>query len=126
MVPAGSTIRVKTIGLASTKTNRRGDMILASVEAPGVAGGRTAIPRGAPANLRVESIEDGVELSLASVTVGGHPYLLTSYAQQIRKGVLSRAAGAVHKKRNDGEAPETVPPQSHLQFTLRQAVEVAP
>jgi hypothetical protein len=129
-IPAGTTIRVRTIGMASTRSSHQGDSVAASVDAAVVSGSRTAIPRGADATLQVASVEDGISLTLAAVTVGGRRYPVSTeaYSRESektgKKGVLGHIGGVVHKKHKDSGEAAVIAPESRLTFTLRQPVEV--
>jgi hypothetical protein len=116
--------------MASTRSSKPGDIIAATVDAAVLASGRTAIPRGSDATLRIDSTDDGLSLSLAALIVGGRHYRVSAvpYLQQSekagKKGVLAHIGGIVRKKRSDDGEAAVIAPESHLTFTLRQAVDV--
>jgi hypothetical protein len=132
-IPAGTRITVRTIGMASTRSSKLGDHIAASIDAPVVVAGRTAIARGADASLRVASLEDGIVLDLATVTVGGRRYNASA-------GEYSAPSAGKEKKGNkvvrglrhldplhrggDQATAQVVSPDSRLTFTLSRALEV--
>jgi len=79
VIPAGTAITVRTIDVIKTGKSFNGQRFAASVEAPVLANGSVAIPRGANAQVEVvESAESGhfkgrpvLELRLVSVAVQG-------------------------------------------------------
>src|SRR5262249_4632341 len=132
-IPAGQIIIVRTIGMASTRSSRLGAPVSASLDAAVMAGSRVAIPRGAEATLVIASMDDGISLKLASITVGGRLYSVkadtydsdSGAGGKSKKGVLGRVGGLVRKKHSeDGEAA-MVTPGSRLTFTLQAPLEVS-
>lgn len=59
VLPAGSTLKVRTASSISTKTAKAGDRIAASLAEPLVVDGRVIAPRGANAVLRVVDSDKG-------------------------------------------------------------------
>jgi hypothetical protein len=130
-IPAGTKITVRTIGIASTRNNKLGDAVSASVDAPVMAGDRVAIPKGADASLNIASLDDGLSLRLAFVSVGNRPYNVSAQNYEYdgggnkpKKSVLGRVGGLVHKKHGEGGEAAVIAPGSRLTFTLTAPVEV--
>lgn len=79
VIPAGTSVRVRTTSEISTKTAKAGERFDASLDAPLVVGGRTVAPRGARAELVVASSDPGgrvkgvasIAVRLAAVSLGG-------------------------------------------------------
>jgi predicted Ser/Thr protein kinase len=133
-IPAGTRITIRTIGMASTRSSKEGDSIAASVDAPVAVGGRTAIPRGADATLRVASLADGIVLDLTDISMGGRhyqasaaPYTPESAGTKDKKG--NKVGGIFRhldplKKRGGSEQASVVAPESRITFTLKQPLDV--
>ena len=132
-IPAGTRITIRTIGMASTRSNKAGDPVAAAVDAPVAIAGRTAIPRGADATLRIASLDEGIVLDLAGISVGGRQYQASadSYSPQgaskERKG--NKVVGVFRhldpvKKRGSQEQAAVIAPGSRITFTLRNALEI--
>ncbi len=133
-IPAGTHITVRTIGMASTRSSKQGDSIAASVDSAISVAGRTAIPRGADAALRVASLDDGLVLELADIGMGGRhyqasadPYAAGQSGAKEKKG--NKVGGFFRhldpvKKHGSSEQATVVAPESRITFTLKQPLEV--
>jgi hypothetical protein len=108
VIPAGTTITVRTIDdIDSTKTSA-GQRFRASIDDPVVVGNQVIIPRGANCTVQIAQMQENKELALKlyDVTVGGKPYdVAANYAQieatgtsktkkGVRRGVLLGGLGA--------------------------------
>ena len=136
-IPAGTRITVRTIGMASTRSSKQGDSIAASVDGAVSIAGRTAIPRGADAALRIASLDGGLVLELADIGMGGRhfqataePYTAGQSDAKDKKGGNKVGGFFRHldpvKKRGAGgaEGATVVAPESRITFTLTQPLEV--
>jgi len=116
--------------MASSRNSKEGDHIAASVDASVAVGGRTAIPKGADASLRVAGLADGLVLDLASLTIGGRQYPASSepYIAQTtgkdKKGNRVLRHIDPFKKHGSDQAVSVIAPGSSLTITLKQPLEV--
>jgi len=94
-IPAGTAVTVRMIDSIDSDISGQGEQFRASVDDPIVADGKTVVPRGADATVQIVSVEqagtltgaDEVGLKLASLTVGGKTYdLTTNYAEVKSEG----------------------------------------
>jgi len=101
VVPAGTTIPVVLSTTISSKTSRPGDIFSASLAAPILVKGETAIPKGAEVEGVVEDAKKqgtfkgaaSLAIKLTRVTVGGKGYLIsTSTYAASEKGKGKRTA----------------------------------
>lgn len=81
-IPSGTIVTVRMIGAIDSSVNTPGQRFDASVDLPVLAFGKVAIPRGAPAQVRLENVaaagrlrgRPAVVLELVSLTFGGFNY----------------------------------------------------
>lgn len=96
VIPAGTTINVRTIdNIDSTKASA-GQRFRASIDDPVVVGDRVIIPRGADCTVQIAQVSANKEMAikLYDVTVGGKPYdVATSYAQLEAQGTSKTKKG---------------------------------
>jgi hypothetical protein len=96
VIPAGTTITVRTIdSIDSTKTSA-GQRFRASIDDPVVVGNQVIIPRGANCTVQVVQVQENKELALKlyDVTVGGKPYdVAANYAQLEAQGTSKTKKG---------------------------------
>jgi eukaryotic-like serine/threonine-protein kinase len=87
MIPAGTMVTIRMINPVNSARNRPGQRFNASVDAPVVLGGRVVIPRGAPAQVLLDNVEQAghieghaaIGLELVSLVFGGYNYSVHSY-----------------------------------------------
>lgn len=91
ILPAGTTIRVRTIDAIDADTSKTGMQFRASVDDPVMSGGAVAVPRGAPVVLVATKVEQGgsmkgadaIQLKLNSITIAGKPVpVVTTMTEQ--------------------------------------------
>ncbi|HEX4228680.1 MAG TPA: protein kinase [Bryobacteraceae bacterium] len=100
-IPAGTSIGVRTIGAIDASQAERGETFRASIDQPVIVGGKVAIPRGAPAMIRLMSESKGgrfrgapkVEFELASITVAGRSYTASTNRDEVTKEGRGRRTG---------------------------------
>jgi hypothetical protein len=85
-IPAGTTVRVRTIDAIDSKTSQPGQLFAASLEAPIVVGDQVAVPKGADVAIRLVNAKSAgkmkgkseLELQLAELKTHGKSYALQS------------------------------------------------
>ncbi len=86
-IPAGTVLTIRMIGSVNSVRSKPGDRFAASVDAPLFAAGRVLIPRGAPAQVLLDNVEQAghiqghaaIGLELVSLVFGGRNYAVHSY-----------------------------------------------
>jgi hypothetical protein len=90
LIPTGTILRVRTIGLIDVDVTQAGTVFEAALDDPIMLGGSVIVPRGSGVTLAVAKVEQGgnikgsdlIELKVSSVTVGGRSYpVVTSLTQ---------------------------------------------
>ncbi|MBV9224255.1 MAG: hypothetical protein JOY85_09520 [Acidobacteriaceae bacterium] len=100
-IPSGTDITARTIEPIKPKDAKIGDTFRASVDEDVVVNGRTVIPRGAPAELRLYKAEgrtDDLALRLYSVRMRGRTALVNSSFARVtpqKKGMSTGAKTAI-------------------------------
>jgi hypothetical protein len=109
-IPAGTVMRVRTMGAVSTKTHKSGESVQASLEAPIIADGVTAAEKGAAVTLLVAQSDPGgrvdgrasIGLRAASVEMSGrvrnvstNVHLVQAAATKKKDAIKVGAASAV-------------------------------
>jgi hypothetical protein len=91
ILPAGTTIRVRTIDAIDVDSSKSGVQFRASIDDPVMSGGAVAIPRGAPVVLVAAKVEQGgsmkgadaIQLKMTAFTLGGNSYpVVTTMSEQ--------------------------------------------
>jgi hypothetical protein len=108
VIPAGTTITVRTIDSIDSTQTSLGARYHASIDDPVVVGNQVIIPRGANCTIQIAQLQENKELAikLYNVTINGKSYdVATSYAQLeatgtsktkkgVRRGVVLGGLGA--------------------------------
>ena len=103
MLPAGTVISVRTIDAINSDSAHSGESYHASVSQPVVVNGRTVIPQGADATLRVVQVEQGgrisgneqISLELESVRWNGGYLTPNSTNAELSNGSRGKESAAV-------------------------------
>jgi BON domain len=85
-IPAGTTVRIRTIDSIDSKTSQPGQTFLASLEAPIVVGGQVVVPKGADVAVKLVNAKSAgkikgqseLELQLAELKAHGKSYPVQS------------------------------------------------
>jgi outer membrane lipoprotein SlyB len=93
-IPAGTTIRVRTIDPIDVDTTQAGAKFRGSIDDPIMIGGSVVIPRGADLTLQVSKVQqsgkmkgsDLIELKVNRIVVNGSPYPVVTTFQQVKGG----------------------------------------
>ncbi len=93
-IPAGTSIRVRTIDKIDVDSAQAGAKFSASIDDPIMIGGKVVVPRGADATLQAVKVQqsgkmkgsDLIQLKLNSVMVNGVKYPVVTTFQQISGG----------------------------------------
>jgi eukaryotic-like serine/threonine-protein kinase len=102
-VPAQTKIVVRTAGMITTKSAKQGDKFAGSVDEAVMVGTQTVIPKGAEALIRVLKISESgkiagiaqLDVDLASLTIAGKEYALTTDAFATQSGSRGKKSGVV-------------------------------
>ncbi len=94
IVPAGTSIRVRTIDKIDVDSAQAGAKFRASIDDPIMIGGKVVVPRGADATLQAVKVQqsgkmkgsDLIQLKLNSVVVNGSKYPVVTTFQQVSGG----------------------------------------
>jgi hypothetical protein len=86
VIPAGTAINVRMIDGVSSSANYSGETFLGSVDTPVQLGGRTVLPRGADAYVRLIDVDSAgrfkghseLAIQLDRIAVGGYTYPVSS------------------------------------------------
>jgi len=103
MIPAGTTVTIRMINGVNSVRNLPGQRFNASVDAPVVIGGRVVIPRGAPAQVLLDNVEQAghieghasIGLELVSLVFGGYNYSVHSYLFEQQGASRGKESAAV-------------------------------
>jgi hypothetical protein len=96
VVPAGTTITVRTIDNIDSTQTSPGERFRASIDDPVVVGNQVIIPRGANCTVQVAEVQENKELAikLYNVTIGGKSYdVAANYAQLEAQGTSKTKKG---------------------------------
>jgi hypothetical protein len=96
VVPAGTTITVRTIDNIDSTQTSPGERFRASIDDPVVVGNQVIIPRGANCTVQVAEVQENKELAikLYNLTVGGKSYdVAANYAQLEAQGTSKTKKG---------------------------------
>jgi hypothetical protein len=96
VIPAGTTITVRTIDNIDSTQTSAGQRVRASIDDPVVVGNQVIIPRGADCTVQVVEVEQNKQLALKlyDVTVSGKPYdVAANYAQLEAQGTSKTKKG---------------------------------
>lgn len=100
-IPSGTPIGVRTIRPIDASQAEKGETFRASIDQPVIVGGKIAIPKGAPAMIRLVSESKGgrfrgapkVEFELATITVRGRSYNASTDRDEVTKEGRGRRTG---------------------------------
>jgi hypothetical protein len=101
VIPAGSTIRVRTIDNIDVDSTKAGATFRASLDDPILIGGSIVVPRGADVTLQATKVQqsgkrkgsDLVELKVNRVVINGKPYQVVTTFQQVSGGSEGKKTG---------------------------------
>jgi hypothetical protein len=94
VIPAGTTIRVRTIDPIDVDAAQAGAKFRGSIDDPIMIGGSVVVPRGADVTLQASKVQqsgkmkgsDLIELKVNRIVINGSPYPVVTTFQQIKGG----------------------------------------
>jgi hypothetical protein len=101
LIPAGTSIGVRTSGAIDASQAEKGQTFKASIAAPVAVGGKVVIPRNTPVSIRLVSESKGgrfrgapkVEFELANITMHGRTYIAESTKDEVTKEGRGKRTG---------------------------------